>query len=141
MKHRIHDIVGSVGCHYCRGIKSNGQYCREGDHRTGFYTDDPPTVHLTERMTTWPGIMQALKLSALALTPGIRYAPAWLKLYRQHQTIRVVFAPQLHLRIPARYIDHDRAKVLAWVSGIPHDTSDRKRAFDWARRSSTQRHD
>ncbi len=114
------EVTQTVGVKRCAG-------CTLGDHTRGWASRSTYTVHWADRRLTKHGLRRFLMLVA-----SIRLVPidqAWERLYAYNRWASHT-AAQLHVRIPARYADNDRARVRWLITKEEHVSPQVKR---WTR--------
>lgn len=128
-------LAEMLGVEHCRGLRKDGTYCHDsGYHLAGDVTPDG-TIHWTDRVMAWSGLVRFLKLVAISRDPSLQAMAPWLRVYSLNMALKGI-QREAHTRIPARYLRADRAFVRASVAGLPPDTPMRKQAFDWSRREA-----
>jgi len=134
-QHSYADMAATLGITWCPGMEPNGSYCPKA-HGSSVGDISPGTVHLRDRQ---PGpslqtTVTFLTLAARVLDPSLDMEYAmWRRTYRLVLAQRDL-ARRVHVRLPRRVFDFERAYVLAGTVGISNDVPLRKQAFDWARR-------
>jgi hypothetical protein len=125
MRATYEEMARELGLDYC-------DRCRLFNHTMG--EAQVGIVHLNDVRFSWPGAKAFLRLCAIALDPSLRdVEPFWLYLYRLNIAARDV-GLRVHLKVPRRFFELDRAFVLAGVAGLTNEVPMRRQAFDWARR-------
>ena len=126
MRPTYEQMARDLGLDLCRSLD-----CPR-DHFMG--DAEPGRIHFTDIRFSWPGAKRFLRLAAIALDPSLREEePFWLYLYRLNIAARKV-GLRVHLKVPRRFFELDRAFVLAGVAGLTNEVPMRRQAFDWARR-------
>lgn len=118
------DIARMVDVKRCLG-------CANGNHDRGWAQRSTYTVHWGDRRLTKLGLRRFLMLAA-----AIRLLPVereWERLYA-YNIWSVSKAREMHIRIPARFADNDRARV-RWLTSGENDVPPSVRR--WARRRHT----
>lgn len=107
-------ITRQLGIPRCRGILPNGQYC-QADHAEGEIADGK--VHWGDaRRVTHAGIRRYLALEAWRRADEPELPTYWVT-YRALRLIPVL-AAAIHVRLPARLGDLDRATLRASISKV-----------------------
>lgn len=115
------DIATTYGIKRCAA-------CQSGDHHKGWARRS--TVHWSDRRMTKAGLRRYLMLVASQLLFDFQNLPTWDRLYRANVWAAKA-AKQLHVRIPFRLSEIDRARV-RWL--ISKDPATPDRVKRWATR-------
>jgi len=127
-KHSYAEMAEALGVRWCAGVGE----CPKWHGSTGSVTEG--TVHLAGRRPSLQATIAFLTLAARVLDPSLdQETTMWRRAYRLAVAKRDL-ARRVHVRLPRRVFDFERAHVLAGVAGLTNEVPLRKQAFDWARR-------